>query len=100
MAQAALRAPPEEVFAMRSWPLLTLTFALLFTVGPGGFCGCEAGHCFNLLFFGRGGLLVPPVVADESISGQCFHLLFFPSFFLSTSFAFHPLQGNSETFFL
>ena len=29
LAQAALRAPPEVPFAMRSWPLLLPTFSLL-----------------------------------------------------------------------
>ena len=29
LAQAALHAPPEVAFAMRSWPLLLPTFALL-----------------------------------------------------------------------
>ena len=29
LAQAALRTPPEVAFALRSWPLLLPTFALL-----------------------------------------------------------------------
>ena len=28
----------------RNWPLFSPTF------GPGGFCGCEAGHYFHILF--------------------------------------------------
>ena len=31
LAQAALRAPPEVAFAMRSWPMLFPTFSLFFS---------------------------------------------------------------------
>ena len=42
LAQAALRAPPEAAFAMRSWPLLLPSFSLAF--GPGGFvCATRGG---------------------------------------------------------